>query len=55
MSRELSRAEVREIVARGLAATRGSYRKLLGIFGVAHEDYLRFMDFLRHHKLKPLD
>lgn len=53
MARELSRAEVKEIVARGLAASRGSYKKLLALFGVADGDYLRFMDFLRHHKLKP--
>ncbi len=53
MSRELSRAEVRDIVAQGLEATRGSYKKLLGPFGIAASDYLRFMDFLRHHRLKP--
>ena len=53
MNRELARSEVREIVTRGLTATRGSYKKLLALFGVAEEDYLRFMDFLRHHRLKP--
>jgi transcriptional regulator with GAF, ATPase, and Fis domain len=53
MNRELARAEVREIVARGLAATRGSYKRLVTLFGVADADYLRFMDFLRHQRLKP--
>lgn len=53
MERELSRAEVRLVVERGLVATRGSYKRVLGLFGVAEGDYLKFMDFLRHHDLKP--
>jgi DNA-binding NtrC family response regulator len=53
LDRELSRAQVRAIVARGLAASRGSYKRLLALFGIAEADYLRFMDFLRHHRLKP--
>jgi transcriptional regulator with GAF, ATPase, and Fis domain len=53
MARELSRAEVKEIVVRGLTGSRGSYKKLLTMFSVADQDYLRFMDFLRHHRLKP--
>ena len=55
MDRELSRAEVRLVVERGLVATRGSYKRLLSLFGVADGDYLKFMDFLRHHDLKPRD
>jgi DNA-binding NtrC family response regulator len=55
MDRELSRAEVRLIVERGLVATRGSYKRLLSLFGVADDDYLKFMDFLRHQELKPRD
>ena len=53
MNRDLNRAEARDIVARGLAETRGSYKKLLPLFGIEADDYLRFMDFLRHHQLKP--
>ena len=53
MDRELARADVRVIVSRGLAASRGSYKRLLALFGIAGPDYLRFMDFLRHHRLKP--
>jgi DNA-binding NtrC family response regulator len=53
MDRELSRSQVKGIVSRGLAATHGSYKKLLGLFGLAEDEYLRFMDFLRHHRLKP--
>jgi two-component system, NtrC family, response regulator HydG len=53
MKRELSRRQVRRIVGRGLVATRGSYKRLLPLFHIADGDYLRFMDFLRHHELKP--
>jgi len=53
MDRELSRAQVRTIIAWGLRKSEGSYRKLLELFGLPPEDYQRFMDFLRHHRLKP--
>jgi DNA-binding NtrC family response regulator len=55
MDRELSRTQVRTVVTRGLAASHGSYKRLLTLFGIAEGDYLRFMDFLRHHRLKPED
>jgi transcriptional regulator with GAF, ATPase, and Fis domain len=53
LDRDLNRAEVKEIVSGGLSQTGGSYKKLLPLFGMAETDYLRFMDFLRHHRLKP--
>jgi transcriptional regulator with GAF, ATPase, and Fis domain len=53
LDRELSRGEVRQIVARGLRQTNGSYKRLLKLLGLQAEDYLKFMDFLRHHRLKP--
>jgi DNA-binding NtrC family response regulator len=53
MERDLSRAEVQEVIAEGLANSRGSYKTLLPAFGIADSDYLKFMDFLRHHRLKP--
>jgi transcriptional regulator with PAS, ATPase and Fis domain len=53
MDRELSRAEARDIVLEGLQQTRGSYKRLMGLFGVAEREYLKFMDFLRHQRLKP--
>jgi transcriptional regulator with GAF, ATPase, and Fis domain len=53
LRRELSRAEVREILAQGLDRTRGSYKGLLILFNMAPTDYLKFMDFLRHQQLKP--
>jgi DNA-binding NtrC family response regulator len=53
LERELSRGQVRSLIARGLDATRGSYKRLLPLFGVREEDYARFMDVLRCHDLKP--
>jgi transcriptional regulator with GAF, ATPase, and Fis domain len=53
MARELSRGDVHEVLRRGLAESNGSYKRLIRRIGVAPEDYLRFMDFLRHQRLKP--
>ena len=53
LDRELNRAEVRDIVRLGLAEHGGSYKRALPSFGLAEGEYLRFMDFLRHHRLKP--
>jgi len=53
LDRELSRGQVRSVIAHGLDATRGSYKGLLPLFGMRDCDYARFMDFLRHHELKP--
>ncbi len=53
MSRDLNRGQVRGLIRRGLVETQGSYRKLLDLFQLTQDDYQRFMDFLRHHRLKP--
>ncbi len=53
IAREMNRAEVRAIVAEGLRRTHGSYKRLVRLFGLPETDYARFMDFLRHHDLKP--
>lgn len=53
MDRELNRSQVRSVVAWGLTRVNGSYRRLVELFGMPSRDYQRFMDFLRHHKLKP--
>lgn len=53
MRRELSRAEALGIISKGLDQTRGSYKRLLPLFHMADNDYLKFMDFLRHQRLKP--
>ena len=50
---ELNRGQVRAVVRRGLAASQGSYRRLLEVLHLPASDYQRFMDFLRHHDLKP--
>lgn len=53
MARDLNRAECQAVLDLGLAETHGSYKRLLALFRVDAGDYLRFMDFLRHHRLKP--
>jgi DNA-binding NtrC family response regulator len=53
LDRELNRGQVRAVVRRGLAASQGSYRRLLEVLHLPASDYQRFMDFLRHHDLKP--
>jgi two-component system response regulator HupR/HoxA len=53
LERDLNRSQVRDIVAGGLSRSGGSYKRLLALFGIAQDDYLKFMDFLRHHRLKP--
>ena len=53
LERDLNRAEVRGVIGMGLQVSRGSYKRLLHTFGIEAVDYLKFMDFLRHHRLKP--
>ena len=53
MERELNRAQVKALIRKGLVDARGSYRDLLGVMRMAAGDYQRFMDFLRHQRLKP--
>jgi transcriptional regulator with GAF, ATPase, and Fis domain len=53
LDRDLNRAQVREIVSQGLLAARGSYRRMSVLFNIKPDQYQKFMDFLRHHRLKP--
>lgn len=53
MNRDLNRAQVKAVMRRGLRDTGGSYKRLLKVFSVRDDNYLKFMDFLRHHDLKP--
>jgi transcriptional regulator with GAF, ATPase, and Fis domain len=53
MTRELSRRDVSALIERGLREAGGSYRDLLTLFGVPQVQYQKFMDFLRHQRLKP--
>lgn len=49
MRRDLTRADLRGIVERGLVATSGSYRSLLLLFGMPESDYKRLHNFLAAH------
>jgi DNA-binding NtrC family response regulator len=49
LARDITRHDIRQLVRRGLSATRGSYRGLLHLFGMPPEDYKRFMNFLATH------
>ncbi len=53
LARDLNRAQVRDIIGRGLRHCGNSYRALLQAFHLPGRDYQKFMDFLRHHDLKP--
>jgi transcriptional regulator with GAF, ATPase, and Fis domain len=53
MSRELNRTQVRAVIREGLGRSLGSYKRLIEQFGLGQDEYLKFMDFLRHHRLKP--
>jgi transcriptional regulator with GAF, ATPase, and Fis domain len=53
LARDLNRREVQAILANALKCSGGSYKRALDVLGVAPGEYLRFMDFLRHHHLKP--
>jgi transcriptional regulator with GAF, ATPase, and Fis domain len=53
IERDLSRRDVRTLVARGLRDAQGSYRRLLELWRIPASHYQKFMDFLRHHRLKP--
>ncbi len=54
LARDLNRREAREIVHLGLRESGWSYKAMLGLFNLPQDEYLRFMDFLRHHRLKPI-
>ena len=49
LSRDITRHDMRELVRRGLATTRGNYRALLKLFGMPAGDYKRFLNFLAAH------
>jgi DNA-binding NtrC family response regulator len=50
MSRDMTRAELRRIVTRGLEHTRGNYKILVDLFNMPPEDYKRFLNFLRKYE-----
>jgi DNA-binding NtrC family response regulator len=50
LKRDITRHDLRQLVSLGLASTRGNYRGLLKLFGMAEGDYKRFMNFLAAHE-----
>ena len=53
LDRDLNRNQVRSLIKRGLFEARNSYRELLDLLHIPQSSYQKFMDFLRHHRLKP--
>jgi transcriptional regulator with GAF, ATPase, and Fis domain len=49
IQRDITRATVRDLVRRGLEASRGSYRIVAELFNMDETDYRRFLNFLRKH------
>jgi transcriptional regulator with PAS, ATPase and Fis domain len=52
LRRDLTRHDLRELLSRGLTATKGNYRALLSLFGMPASDYHRFHNFLTTHDCK---
>jgi DNA-binding NtrC family response regulator len=50
LKRDITRHDLRQLVSLGLSTTRGNYRGLLKLFGMAEGDYKRFMNFLAAHE-----
>ena len=49
MNREITRANVRDLVHKGLEEARGNYKIVLRLFNMDTSDYKRFLNFLRKH------
>jgi transcriptional regulator with PAS, ATPase and Fis domain len=49
IDRDLTRADLRQLVKAGLQHTQGSYRKLVELFRMQPADYKRFLAFLYQH------
>jgi hypothetical protein len=49
ISRDITRADLRQLIRRGLAMSAGNYRGLLELFGMEQEDYKRLLNFLAAH------
>lgn len=47
---DLTRADLRQLIRRGLQASGGNYRALLDLFGMDANDYKKLMNFLAAHK-----
>jgi len=49
MQREITKANVRDLVRKGLEEARGNYKIVARIFNMESRDYKRFLNFLRKH------
>lgn len=49
LNRDMTRADLRQLIGLGLAASGGTYRGLLNRFGLPQEDYKRLLNFLAAH------
>jgi transcriptional regulator with PAS, ATPase and Fis domain len=49
LQRDMTRHDLRQLICRGLAETRGNYRAVLELFDLPESDYKRFMNFLAAH------
>jgi transcriptional regulator with GAF, ATPase, and Fis domain len=49
-NRDLTRAQLKGVVAQGLARTAGNYKLLVQLFNMPDADYRRFLSFLRKHQ-----
>jgi hypothetical protein len=50
MNREITRANVRDLVHKGLEEARGNYKIVLRLFNMEAGDYKKFLNFLRKHE-----
>jgi transcriptional regulator with PAS, ATPase and Fis domain len=50
MSRDLTRADLRAVLRRGLHQTGGNYKVLVELFNMPPTDYKRFLNFVRKHE-----
>jgi transcriptional regulator with PAS, ATPase and Fis domain len=50
MQREITRAQVRDVVRKGLEEARGNYKIVARLFNLDPGDYKRFLNFLRKHE-----
>ena len=50
LARDITRHDLRGLVRRGLQESKGRYKALLPLFGMASGDYRRFMNFLAAHE-----
>jgi transcriptional regulator with PAS, ATPase and Fis domain len=49
LTRDITRADLRQLIRRGLAMSGGNYRGVLELFGMDQEDYKRLLNFLAAH------